>query len=90
MNGLELVFQRDRGSRECEAAMYVYDEFLKHAAECERMAKSARSSASKATWSEMAARWEQCAERAKPQQPEASYSASAKQSRRPSTAWAHF
>ena len=70
--------------------MYVYDEFLKHAAECERMAKFARNPASKATWSEMAARWEQCAKRAKPQQPEASYNASAKQSRRPSTVWVHF
>lgn len=89
MQRLGLAFQRDRGSREHETSMYVYDEFLKHAAECERMAKSARSPASKATWSEMAARWEQCAQRAKPQHSEARYSAPVKQSRRPSTVWAH-
>jgi len=43
------------------------DEFLKHAAECQQMAKATRNPASKATWNRMAVRWLQCAERAKNQ-----------------------
>ena len=43
------------------------DEFLKHAAECQQMAKATRNPASKATWDRMAVRWLQCAERAKNQ-----------------------
>jgi hypothetical protein len=70
--------------------MYPPDEFLKHAVECERMAKFARNPASKATWSRMAKRWVQCAERAKPQNSAAGYSTPAKQSRRPTPAWAHL
>ena len=43
------------------------DEFLKHAAECQQMAKTTRNPASKETWNRMAERWLQCAERAKSQ-----------------------
>ena len=43
------------------------DEFLKHAAECNLMARATRNPASKATWNRMADRWLQCAERAKNQ-----------------------
>jgi len=43
------------------------DEFLKHAAECNKMAKFTRDPESKATWSRMAARWIDCAERFKSQ-----------------------
>ena len=43
------------------------DEFLKHAAECQQMAKATRDPASKMTWNRMAERWPQCAERAKSQ-----------------------
>ena len=43
------------------------DEFLKHAAECQQMARATRNPASKATWNRMAERWLQCAERAKNQ-----------------------
>lgn len=43
------------------------DEFLKHAAECQQMAKATRDPASKATWNRMAERWLQCADRAKNQ-----------------------
>ena len=39
------------------------DEFLKHAADCEQMAKFARDPESKATWNRMAVRWRQCAEK---------------------------
>jgi hypothetical protein len=45
--------------------MYPPDEFLKHADDCQRMAKAARHPATKATWRQMSQRWVQCAERAK-------------------------
>jgi hypothetical protein len=38
------------------------EEFLKHAADCQRMAKFTRDPASKATWNRMAERWQRCAE----------------------------
>ena len=38
------------------------EEFLRHAAECQQMAKFTRDPASKATWSRMAERWLRCAE----------------------------
>ena len=38
------------------------EEFLRHAADCQRMAKFTRDPASKATWSRMAERWLRCAE----------------------------
>ena len=39
------------------------EEFLKHAADCEKMARSTRDPRSRATWNRMAERWRQCAER---------------------------
>jgi hypothetical protein len=38
------------------------DEFLRHAADCQQMAKFTRDPASKATWNRMAERWLHCAE----------------------------
>jgi len=38
------------------------EKFLRFAAECEAMAKFARSPESKATWARLAARWIRCAE----------------------------
>ena len=38
------------------------EEFLRHAAECQQMARFTRDPASKATWSRMAERWLRCAE----------------------------
>ena len=38
------------------------EEFLKHAAECKRMAKFARASEDRAAWNGMAERWQRCAE----------------------------
>ncbi|MGA7486078.1 MAG: hypothetical protein WBW74_03935 [Xanthobacteraceae bacterium] len=38
------------------------EEFRKHAAECQQMAKFTRDPASRATWSRMAERWMRCAE----------------------------
>jgi len=39
------------------------EEFLRHAADCQRMAKFTRDPQSRATWSRMAERWLSCAER---------------------------
>lgn len=38
------------------------EEFLRHAADCQRMAKFTRDPVSRATWSRMAERWLRCAE----------------------------
>ena len=38
------------------------EEFLRHAADCQRMAKFTRDPTSKVTWSRMAERWMRCAE----------------------------
>jgi hypothetical protein len=43
------------------------EEFLKHAADCQQMSKFTRDPESKATWSRMAQRWIDCAERFKNQ-----------------------
>ena len=41
------------------------EEFLRHAADCEKMAKFTRDPESKATWTRMAERWLDCAKRFK-------------------------
>ena len=51
------------------------DEFLRHAADCERMAKFTRDPQSRATWNRMAERWVLCAERFKQQSSAAQRSA---------------
>ena len=38
------------------------EEFLRHAADCQRMAKFTRDPTSKVTWTRMAERWIRCAE----------------------------
>ena len=38
------------------------EEFLRHAADCQQMAKFTRDPTSKQTWSRMAERWVRCAE----------------------------
>jgi hypothetical protein len=38
------------------------EEFLRHAADCQRMAKFTRDPVSRATWNRMAERWQHCAE----------------------------
>jgi hypothetical protein len=48
-----------------EHQMNPPEEFLKHAADCQRMAKFTRDPASRATWNRMAERWVDCAERFK-------------------------
>jgi hypothetical protein len=58
------------------------EEFLRHAADCQQMAKFTRDRASKETWSRMAERWLSCAERFKSQSMAAQRSP-AKRNRRP-------
>jgi hypothetical protein len=62
--------------------MHPPDEFLRHASECELMAKFTRDPQSSATWKGMAQRWRQCAELAKQQN---SLVRAIKQTRRPTT-----
>ena len=45
--------------------MHAPDEFLRHAAECEEMARFTTDPQSRATWRGMAERWRRCAEQAK-------------------------
>ena len=52
----------DRGVRESNDPMHPPEEFLKHAAECELMARFARKPVDKETWKRMAERWHRCAE----------------------------
>jgi hypothetical protein len=58
------------------------EEFLRHAADCEQMAKFTRDPASRATWIRMAERWLQCAETFKIQ---SSAAHPAKRHRKPAT-----
>ena len=62
------------------------DEFLRHAADCQQMAKFTRDPASKATWSRMADRWRHCAEVFESQQSAAQPSKRSAQSHRRSPA----
>jgi hypothetical protein len=43
--------------------MHPPDEFLKHALDCQQMAKTARDRQSRETWQRMAERWRVCAEK---------------------------
>jgi hypothetical protein len=65
------------------------DEFLKHAAECEQMAKFVRDPASKATWSRMADRWRRCAEKFTTDSLAARHAMPAKRRQGVAPAWAH-
>jgi hypothetical protein len=64
------------------------EEFLRHAADCQQMAKFTRDPASKATWSRMAERWLDCAERFKTESV-AAHRNPAKRHRRPVSDSAH-
>jgi ferric-dicitrate binding protein FerR (iron transport regulator) len=49
--------------------MVPADEFIRHAAECESIAKSSRDPENKKVWRRMAERWTRCAELAQKQEP---------------------
>ena len=70
--------------------MHPPDEFLKRAAECERMAQFTRDRGSKATWRRMAERWHRCAELATSASLAAAHhSGEPTRNRRPAPGWAH-
>jgi hypothetical protein len=50
------------GATERISPMHPSEEFLKHAAECKRMARFAREPQDKVTWRKMSERWLRCAE----------------------------
>jgi hypothetical protein len=87
---LVMLEKGDWGTKERSTPMYLPDEFLRQAAECERMAKSTRNPANKTTWTRMAERWVRCAETAKRQTAWARSSAPPKRSRRPVAAVAYL
>jgi hypothetical protein len=62
------------------------DEFLKHAAQCQQMAKFTRDTESKATWMRMAERWRRCAERFTSQSSAADHDVP-RQHRKPAPGW---
>src|SRR5262249_36694083 len=76
------LLERDR-------AMNPPDEFLKHAADCEQMAKFARDAESKATWNRMAERWRRCAEKFTTESLGAHHARLAKGRRGVAPDWAH-
>jgi hypothetical protein len=65
------------------------DEFMKHAAECEMMAKFTRDPQSRATWNHMAQRWVRCAELFNKQSSAAHHSPAARRHRRAAPEAAH-
>jgi hypothetical protein len=65
------------------------DEFMRHAAECQLMAKFTRDPESRATWTHMAERWVRCAELFNKQSLAAHQSPSAKRNRRHTAEAAH-
>ena len=65
------------------------EDFLRHAAECEYMAKFSRDAHNKAVWRSMAERWVRCAELAKQQSAVIRNSPKARQYRRISASLAH-
>jgi hypothetical protein len=65
------------------------EEFSKHAAECELMAKFARKPEDKETWRRMAERWLRCAELFTKESLAARDNMPAKRSRSPTLRWAH-
>jgi hypothetical protein len=69
--------------------MVPRDEFIRHAAECESMAKVSRDPENKKIWRRMAERWIRCAELAQKQDPFPQGSSKMKLLRRSARAWAH-
>jgi len=69
--------------------MYPTDEFLKHAAECEQMAKFTRDPESMATWNRMAERWRRCAEKFTSQNLAARHPMPVRRRQNAAHSWAH-
>ena len=69
--------------------MHPTDEFLKHAAECEQMAKFTHDPGSMATWNRMAERWRRCAEIFTRQNSAARHAMPARRRQNAAPTWAH-
>jgi hypothetical protein len=67
----------------------ISEEFMRHAAECEYMAKVSPNVGNRVVWGAMAERWVRCAEMAKKQSSTTLVSRNVKLHRRPAQAWAH-
>jgi hypothetical protein len=65
------------------------EHFLRHAAECEQMARTTRDPQSKLVWRRMAERWTRCAELARQDYQSHSSAKSRPPHRKPAHAWAH-
>jgi len=78
-----------RNIRESATPMSPPEEFLKHAAECELMAKFSRRREDKETWRRMAERWLRCADLFTKQSLAARDMASAKRRSAATLRWAH-
>jgi hypothetical protein len=78
----------DGGTREDGCRMNPTQEFLRHASECEQMARLTRDPESKVAWSRMAERWQRCAEKFESQSAAAHSHASAKRHRTSVPGWA--
>jgi hypothetical protein len=70
--------------------MILAEEFLRHAADCERMAKFTHDHESRSVWNGMAERWLRCAELAKKQSSATHRGDKEKKShRKPADSWSH-
>jgi hypothetical protein len=69
--------------------MHPPEEFMKRAVECERMAQFTRDPQSKATWKQMAERWNRCAKLAARDSLAATAGSAANRHRKPVHGWAH-
>jgi hypothetical protein len=76
------------GAKKGDQRMNPPDEFLRHAADCKRMARFAHDPGDKATWNRMAERWLRCAEWFSSQALTAHQNAAAKRYRKPAPGWA--
>jgi hypothetical protein len=56
-----ILLSRGSGAVWKSSPMQASEEFLRHAIDCEQMAKVTRDPSSKATWNDMAVRWRRCA-----------------------------
>jgi len=82
----------EHGKRLAETAMNPSEEFRKHAAECKRMAQSARKREDKKVWIQMADRWLVCAKLAEDQYSAALFRSEehSPKHRIPAPQWAHW
>ena len=69
--------------------MILSEEFMRHAADCERMAKFTRDHENKSVWNGMAERWLRCAELAKKHSSATHNGDKVKSHRKRADSWSH-